>query len=268
MKFENVSAKSLPVYVIEENARTLSCEGCRNGKALDFDFTMAFQPLVDVDTGEVFSYEALVRGKNIESAASVISQVNAQNIYKFDQTCRVKAIAVAAEKGLTAGLNINFLPGAVYRPDICIRTTLVAAENYGFPLQNITFELVETDHISDLNHLKNVVNHYREIGFSTAIDDFGSGYANLDWLAELSPDKIKIDMALIRGIDHLPKKQLIVSAIKTIAEQMDILVMAEGVETKEERDYLYGLGVTRQQGYFFAKPAFESFEPVNPESLR
>lgn len=268
MKFENVSAKNLPIFVVEENARELSCTGCRNGKMLDFDFTMAFQPLVDLDAGKVFSYEALVRGLDNAPAGTIISKVNAENIYKFDQTCRVKAIALAAEKKPDTNLNINFLPGAVYRPHICIRTTLVAAENYGFPPQNITFELVETDHVSDINHLKEVINYYQKIGFSTAIDDFGSGYANLDWLAELSPDKIKIDMSLIRGINEHRKKQIILSTIKHMAEQMDITILAEGVETKEERDYLYELGVTKQQGYFFGKPAFEAFEPVNPELLR
>lgn len=133
MLFKNVSKAELPVYVVEQEAKQLPFEGCRNGEELNFDFTMAFQPLVDLSLKEVFGYEGLVRGLNNEPANSVISQVNARNIYRFDQICRVKAISLAAESNITQRLNINFLPGAVYKPDICIRTTLAAAEQYGFP---------------------------------------------------------------------------------------------------------------------------------------
>ena len=72
----------------------------------------------------VFAHEALVRGPNGESAATVLSQVNDHNRYRFDQACRVKAIKGAAELGLTQPVSINFLPNAIYKPEVCIRTTL------------------------------------------------------------------------------------------------------------------------------------------------
>ncbi|MGY0563508.1 MAG: EAL domain-containing protein, partial [Paraglaciecola chathamensis] len=78
------------------------CKKCVNAGDLGFDFTMAFQPIVNLKLREVFGYEALVRGLNNESAFSVISQVNQDNLYLFDQQCRVKAIALAAKLGITS----------------------------------------------------------------------------------------------------------------------------------------------------------------------
>lgn len=267
MNFKSITTSELPIYVVEENAKELPCSGCRRGEELDFDFTMAFQPLVDLAAKEVFGYEGLVRGLNNESAYSIIQQVTAKNVYKFDQTCRVKAIALAAEAQLTKRLNINFLPGAIYKPDICIRTTLAAADSYGFPREQITFEVVESEHITDTAHLQNIIDYYKEIGFKVAIDDFGSGHANLDWLAVLAPDSIKLDMTLVRDINANPKKRAIVASLAQLCTQLNIDVLAEGVETKAERDTLAALHITKQQGYFFYPPQFECFPEVAAEKF-
>ena len=90
-------------------------------------FSFAFQPIVDVRDQSTFAHEALVRGVQGEGALSVLQQVDDQNRYRFDQLCRVRAISTAAQLGLTGFLSINFLPNAVYRPDLCIRSTLEAA---------------------------------------------------------------------------------------------------------------------------------------------
>lgn len=267
MNFKSILTAELPVYVIEEEAKTLPCDGCRNGEMLNFDFTMAFQPLVDLSSKRVTGYEGLVRGLNNEPAFSIIERVTARNIYRFDQTCRVKAIALAAEAKITERLNINFMPGAVYQPDICIRTTLAAADKYGFPREQITFEVVEAEHIADTKHLQNIINYYKEIGFKVAIDDFGSGYANLDWLARLAPDSIKIDMGLVRNIDTNARQKLIVKTLSQLCSQLNIDVLAEGVETKGERDTLAELNIVKQQGYYFSPPEFESFPQVAAEKF-
>ena len=268
MDFKNINTDELPIYIVEEEAKELPCEGCRNGEVLSFDFTMAFQPLVDLSEKEVFGYEGLVRGLNDESAYSVIKQVNARNLYRFDQTCLVKAIALAAEANLTKRLNINFMPGAVYKPDICIRTTLRAAEHYGFPKEKITFEIVETEHIADTSHLQGIIDYYKKIGLRTALDDFGSGYANLEWLCDLSPDSIKIDMKLVRGINENHKKKSILRALVSLCKELEIDVLAEGIETVAERDALIELGIFKQQGYFFARPAFEAFVDIDEAKFR
>ncbi|MFN3492374.1 MAG: hypothetical protein ACK40V_09165 [Anaerolineales bacterium] len=117
----------------------LSCAECAAGAGLGFDFSMAFQPIVDTTYRTIFSYEALVRGPNNEPASWALSQVHERNRYRFDQACRVKAIKTASELGMQTFLNINFLPNAVYQPETCIRTTLKAAKEYRFAVEKIIF---------------------------------------------------------------------------------------------------------------------------------
>ncbi|KOO12653.1 diguanylate phosphodiesterase, partial [Vibrio xuii] len=93
-----------------------SCKNCGDKNSLDFDFTMAFQPIINCKTNQIFGYEALVRGLNNESAFSVISKVNDDNRYLFDQLCRVKAISLASTLKLDSMLSINFFPNAIYNP--------------------------------------------------------------------------------------------------------------------------------------------------------
>jgi len=221
---------------------------------------MAFQPIVDRRTLRPCAYEALVRGPAGESAASILSQITPANRYRFDQACRVKAIEMAAAAGLTTSLNINFLPNAVYQPESCIRTTVDAAERFGFPLDRICFEIVESERISDHEHVIGIIQAYKRMGMQTAIDDFGAGYAGLNLLADFQPDILKLDMALTRSIDADRRRQVIVRAILGAARDLDIDVIAEGIETTDEYSCLVDLGIDKFQGYLFARPGFETFD--------
>jgi len=104
----------------------IGCLSCSLSEPLPFGFTFAFQPILDFATETIFSYEALVRGPEGQPAPWVLDQVNDTNRYRFDQSCRVAAIALAARLGMQTNLNINFMPNAVYRPETCIRTTFAA----------------------------------------------------------------------------------------------------------------------------------------------
>ena len=119
--------------------------------------------------------EALVRGPDDQSAASILARVTPENRYTFDQACRVKAIEQAAALGLTRRLSINFLPNAVYEARACIRATLAAADRSGFPLDLITFEITEDERIIDAPHLQSIITEYRRHGFRVALDDFWGG---------------------------------------------------------------------------------------------
>ncbi|WP_153116788.1 EAL domain-containing protein [Rhodocyclus tenuis] len=239
------------------------CGRCRNLAPLDFEFSFAYQPIVDLQTRTVFGHEALVRGINGESAASVLARVNDDNRYRFDQACRVKAVQGAAELGIREFLSINFLPNAVYQPEACIRSTFEAARKYNFPRERIIFEVTEGEDISDRSHLINIFREYQRFGFQTAIDDFGAGYAGLNLLAEFQPDILKIDMDLVRDIDKSRPRQAIVEGIVHMSRQLGIRVLAEGIETRAERDFLFASGVSLMQGYFFSKPAFGAIGEID-----
>ena len=246
-------------------AERLACSGCRGEDHITFDFDYAYQPIVNVKTRTIYAHEALVRGPNGESAASVLAQVNDSNRYRFDQECRVRAVAGASRLGMREYLSINFLPNAVYRPDICIRSTFQAAREYGFPIDQIIFEVTEGERVQDRAHLVNIFREYERFGFRTAIDDFGAGYAGLNLLAEYQPHIVKIDMDLVRNVDASPARQAIVRAIVGMCQELSIIVLAEGIETRAERDYLAGLGIELMQGYWFSKPVFRGLGTI-PDS--
>jgi EAL domain-containing protein (putative c-di-GMP-specific phosphodiesterase class I) len=227
---------------------------------------MAFQPIVDLDRRTVFAYEALVRGLHNEPAGEILARVNGQNRYLFDQMCRVKAIELASSLHMPTYLSINFMPNAVYRAETCIRTTLQAAGRLGFPRERIIFEITEGEQIVDHDHLREIVREYKRQGFKTAIDDFGAGYAGLNLLTEFQPDIIKLDMGLIRHIDRDQVRQAIMRGTLHICRELGITVIAEGVETRAELDFLRDAGINLFQGYYFARPGFQMLPTVPSDS--
>lgn len=242
----------------------MSCVGCKDGAGFDAPITMAFQPIVDVSAGRVFAYEALVRGRDGAGAGAVLSQVSSENRYAFDQICRTTAIDLAARLGLAsdgANLSINFLPNAVYEPRACIRATLAAAMRTSFPVNRIIFEFTE-DEAMDAAHILNILRSYRAMGFKTAIDDFGAGYAGLGLLSLFQPDIVKLDMALIRDIDTDKVKRTIVRNTLNMLRDLGIEPICEGIETLGEYDALRDLGVTLMQGYLLARPALEALPDI------
>ncbi len=247
---------------------TGKCEHCVARGPLDFQFTFAFQPVVDVELEAIYSHEALVRGLNGESAYSVLSQVTDENRYRFDQDCRVGAIALAARLGMKTNLNINFMPNAVYRPENCIRTTFAAAEKYGFPIDRIVFEVVEYDHLAEASRLVEIMREYRRFGFITALDDFGAGFRDLELLVRFQPDVLKLDMDLVRDIQLDRPRQAVVRGIVGMCAELGVRVLAEGVETIPEYAWLRNLGIELFQGYLFAKPGFQTLPTVDFAQVR
>ena len=243
----------------------VKCGACRSDVDLP-SFTMAFQPIVDIDTSDIYAYEALVRPIAGGSAADVLSQINEQNRYSFDQACRVKAIELAARLELEALLSINFLPNAVYQPAACLQKTFEAAERVQFPTHHLMFEVTENEPARDVGHLQSIFKEYKRHGMITAIDDFGAGHSGLNVLAEFQPDVLKIDMALTRSIQTDHVRTEIVRAVAGLCRSLHISVIAEGIETVEEAVALKNLGIHLFQGYLFARPVIEQLPPV-PSSV-
>lgn len=254
------------VTVLEEHV--VGCAVCR-AEGAPPAVTMAFQPIVDVARGRVVGHEALVRGPAGEPAATVLGAVTSDTRFRFDQRCRVRAIQQAAELGLPDDqlLSINFLPNAVYEPATCIRTTLAAATTYGIPHTSLVFELTEVEQVTDAGKLTAIVEEYRSRGLRTAIDDFGSGHNGLNLLADFVPDIVKLDMHLVRGVAQDRRRQTLVASTVALCDELGISVIGEGVETAEEALALADLGVGGQQGYWYARPAFDALATVPSDRL-
>lgn len=237
------------------------CNRCDS--PVPFAFTMAFQPIVNVNQRQVIYYEALVRGPNGESAFSILDQVTDELMYRFDQACRIKAIELASDLGMQERLSINFLPNAVYEPQACIQATLETAHRVGWPTERLNFEITETERVNDRMHMHTIIESYREMGFTTSLDDFGNGYANLDLLTDLRPDTLKIDRDLVMGCDSDKRRQAILRSLVALAETLGTKLIAEGIETREESRCLLALGIPMQQGYYFSYPNLEALAEID-----
>ena len=137
-----------------------------------------------------------------------------------------------------------------------------AAQEYGFPIDKILFEVTEVERVASNEHLSEIINYYQSKGFKTALDDFGAGYAGLNLLAEFQPNIVKLDMALIRDIHIHPVKLTIVRKMHELNCELGITTLAEVVESIDELKVLRELGINLFQGYYFATPAFEALPDV------
>ena len=227
---------------------------------------MAFQPVVDIEANSIVAYEALVRGKNGESAASVLKRDRGAALYSFDQLRRIRAIEMAAALGLEssgADLCINFFPNEVHQAAACLDTTLIAAERVGILPRRLIFEINEREQVIHMDHLHSIVMEYRSMGLRTAMDDFGAGFAGLTMLAAFQPDIVKIDMALTHKIHERRASQSIVRAIVEICTDLGIEIIAEGIERREELEMLQEMGISRMQGFYLCPPVFEQLARWN-----
>jgi EAL domain-containing protein (putative c-di-GMP-specific phosphodiesterase class I) len=250
----------------ETSPNPARCGACREDIELP-EFTMAFQPIVDAEKGTIYAHEALVRPPGGGSAADVLGLINSRNMYAFDQSCRVKAIELAAKLGMDTFLSINFMPNAVYSPATCLRKTFEAAAAARFPVHHLMFEVTEAEPSRDPAKLRAIFQEYRRHGMVTAIDDFGAGHSGLNLLAEFQPDVLKIDMALTRNLHSDPVRFAIVKSIAVLSRSLNISVIAEGIETLEEAVMLRHLGIRLFQGFLFARPQVEALPKVSPELL-
>jgi EAL domain-containing protein (putative c-di-GMP-specific phosphodiesterase class I) len=219
-----------------------------------------FQPIVhSTDPGSVFGHECLIRG--IEHSGALIGPAelygvgrDANLLYYLDRAARLQHIKAAQEYDLQSAVFINFNPTAVYDPQFCLRSTIAAIKATRLVPEQIVFEVVESDRIIDLERLPQVLDVYRREGFRIALDDVGAGYSSLNMLSTLKPDFIKLDMHLVRDIDHDIYKRQIVSSLITTAHNLGIQVVAEGVETVSEWNWVTSAGADFTQGFLFGKP--------------
>jgi len=229
---------------------------------MGFKFSFAFQPIVDVRNREIISFEALVRGPNGECSASVFAQVPQYDFRRFDEICRRNAIYLASRLKIPNRLNLNLSAQSIFEVDLSITATFQASIQSGIPAENIIFEVLESESLTEQRNLIKYLRTIQEFGFETAIDDFGAGYSGLKLLVEYQPNFIKLDRHLIGNIDLDFVKQRVFSGIRKICESLSIEIVAEGVENVGEYRWLSEAGISIFQGYYFARPAFEALPDV------
>lgn len=228
-------------------------------------FSSHMQPIVDIQSRQVIGYEFLLRpaeGQARFNPYELFTVAQQTGLHSFlDRAARISAIETSA-RHLPQGIKrfVNFLPSSIYNPNYCLSHTFKAIEKNHLDPQDFVFEVVETERIEDIGHLKKIFAVYQEHGMKVALDDVGSGFATLEVLPELMPDFVKIDRGLVDMCDTDEHKQQTISNIVSCSHQFGATVLAEGMERKEEWDFCRSLGIDLAQGYLLGKP---SAAPLN-----
>lgn len=228
-------------------------------------FSMAFQPIVDANASTVFAYESLVRSPEGKGAYGVLSAVALNDIHRFDMACRSRAIELATKLKLTdagAALCVNVNPVAAMEKGSHVNLTCKEALDAGFPLDRLILEFVEDAEMYEPRAMRRFVEQYQGMGVRIAIDDFGAGYSGLNLLVDFRPDIVKLDMGLVSKIDLDRGAAVVIRSIVAACRELNVEIIAEGVERESQRDALLQIGVPLQQGYFYARPGFESLPTI------
>ena len=232
--------------------------------------TCFFQPIVHAaDPTNVYAFECLLRGLDEEDNPIPPGPLfklasDADMLFQLDRAARLQIIKNLSHRNIKANIFINFVPTSVYNPEFCLRTTVKAADEAGLSREQFVFEITESEKITDLKHLQKILTYYRENGFRVALDDLGSGYSSLNLIHHLRPDFLKMDMELVQGVDQDRFKASVSKSLLNLAQDLQIPVIAEGIERVEEYEWLRDNGATYMQGYLFARPAAEPPVPVAP----
>lgn len=219
-----------------------------------------YQPIYAGSDLEPWGFECLMRGRDTDGEIvypdELLEEAFDQQLqFMLDRVCREEHLRNAAEDlPDDAQILINFLPTSIYEPEFCLRTTRAVVDELGLDQQRITFEVVETEEIDDRKHLVDLLEHYRDHGYGVALDDVGSGYSGLGMLADLKPDVVKIDRDIVWKVADSAEHRQICESLVSMADSDRRCILAEGVETPEQFDYLTSIGVDLFQGYLFRKP--------------
>lgn len=219
------------------------------------------QPIVDAARPDsIFAHEYLIRGIDrggdiIHPAALFEAAADPRVFFNLDRDARLTAVNTAVTCNVPGNIFVNFMPGSVYDPTVCLRTTAVAVDRLGINPDRIVFEVVESDRIDDLDHLAGIVKFYRDAGYRIALDDFGTGQNNIGTYLALQPDYVKLDKSLVHGAQSTEATAELVGVTIAAFRSNGIEVIAEGIEDATMARRMHALGATYLQGYHFGRPA-------------
>lgn len=217
-----------------------------------------FQPIISLSQRRILGYEALSRGPSNSPLHSPVALFavarQAGRLSELEFTCRHSACKRFSEQQLPGKLFLNVSPESLLEATHQPGRTLQLLQDVGIPPSQVVIELTEQTPIDDFQLLHNALHHYRDMGFSIALDDLGAGYSSLRLWSELRPDYVKIDRHFIDGIHQDALKREFVGSILQIAKASRAQVIAEGIEMLEELVVLSEMGVDLVQGYLLCRP--------------
>ena len=220
-----------------------------------------FQPIVSLKSGEVYGYEALSRIKNpkkIKNADELFNVgLKCGKTWELEKLCRKKILRTYSsftEEQRTGYLFLNVNPMVIEDPKFKSNFTRKQLNKCGIDADKIVIEVTERGTIKDIEQFADIIHHYKDEGYQIAIDDVGECYSGLNVICKTIPHFLKIDMSLVRDVDHDFMKYALVKGLVEIAKNTSIQLIAEGIETTEELQCMIDLGVDFGQGYLLGKP--------------
>jgi diguanylate cyclase (GGDEF)-like protein len=226
------------------------------------ELVLHYQPVFDMREGRLVGCEALVRwmhpqrgllmpGTFIQTAEET-GLIRELGLWTLDAACaQLAAWKIAGHHPGRLALNVSALQ---FRDQRLPEALSNALQTYDIQPGELELELTESTLMADTESVQATVARMRELGVALAIDDFGTGYSSLSYLKRLRPDKLKIDRSFVKDLPADADDRALTQAIVSIARALSITVVAEGVETPAQRDYLLSLGCSLQQGYLLGRP--------------
>ena len=262
-KFAEKGISSISMTTIGESLNALMEETLKKVSTLNDvistnTYKIVFQPIVDMNTGATHHYEALSRFENHESPyeliafAEEIGKIQELDLFVCGQVAeQMRAMARVNKRPLIA---INLSAKSLSSP-LFVRSLHQLLGPYENLSKQIMFELTESATISDYKQMNDAIQGLRQKGHAFCLDDIGAGASSLLYIRNFEVDYAKIDGSYIRNIQNNPKNLAFVKTIVNLCHDIGIDVIAEMVETPEEKDILLGLGVGLGQGYLFGRPS-------------
>jgi EAL domain-containing protein (putative c-di-GMP-specific phosphodiesterase class I)/GGDEF domain-containing protein len=238
------------------------------------DIHTVFQPIVDLVTLDVLGYEALSRGpEGSEFASPLLMFILAAEFglsFELDALCRRKAFENVRNLKTDKKIFVNTLTMTIHDPEFRGAYLKQLLEDLKIKPENVVFEVNEKLAIDNYELFRDAMQDYLDIGIVHASDDIGAGDSDLERIMELHPGFLKVDIGLVGDIDKSIVKQEIIKAMVALAKGIGSLIVAEGVERREEYWKLRELGVTYGQGYLFGKPSpnIDGGSSITLEELR
>ncbi|HBF4231772.1 TPA: EAL domain-containing protein [Clostridioides difficile] len=225
-------------------------------------FEVYYQPKFALVTGEMIGSEALIRWNHPEhgfiSPAVFIPIAEKSKLilkigrFVFERVCNDLYEWKKQGKKIVP-VSVNLSRVELYQPDI-VKFINKTIKMYNLSSDFIEIEITETVAINELNILKNVLNELRTYGFSISMDDFGTGYSSISCLRDMPIDILKLDKSFLGGIEHDERSRNIAKSIVSLAKSLDLVVIIEGVESKEQAELMKQFGCDLVQGFYFARP--------------
>lgn len=226
------------------------------------EFTLYLQPKYDIEKGTIIGAEALVRWISQENgfiSPGDFIPVFENNgfVYEVDkfiweESCRY------LRKWLDEGREVHPISVNVSRIDLydpkLVKHLVDLREKYQLPSQYLELEITESAYTDDPEQIITITRQLREAGFVILMDDFGTGYSSLNMLKDIQIDVLKLDMGFLKSSDYSAKGGNILTAILKMAESLKMQTIAEGVETKEQVEFLKSIGCKYVQGFYYSKP--------------